>query len=50
MVSVDIDGDGQDELAVGFDGYGLYTHDDTNGWTQINTVIPDGMIATDLFN
>jgi len=28
----------------------LTVADETNGWTQINTVIPEGMIATDLFN
>jgi hypothetical protein len=45
MVAVDIDNDGQDELAVSFAGYGLYTYAPVGGiWQQINTVIPDGMI------
>ena len=45
MVAVDIDNDGQDELAVSFAGYGLYTYAPVGGiWQQISTVIPDGMI------
>jgi hypothetical protein len=45
MVPVDLNGDGTDELAVTFSGYGLYTYDSTNGWQQINTVIPEVMGA-----
>jgi hypothetical protein len=45
IVAVDIDNDGQDELAVSFVGYGLFTYEPVGGiWQQINTVIPDGMI------
>jgi len=45
MVVVDIDNDGQDELAVSFEGYGLYTYAPVGGiWQQISTMIPDGMI------
>ena len=38
MVVADIDGDGQDELIISFDGYGLYVYDPDNApanrWTQ----------------
>jgi len=44
MTAADIDKDGQDELIVAFSGYGLYTYDQTNGWTPINTVIPEAVI------
>jgi probable HAF family extracellular repeat protein len=44
IISVDIDSDGQDELAASFAGYGLYIYDSTNGWTRINAVVPDEMI------
>ena len=44
MTAVDIDGDGQDELVAAFPDYGLFTYDKTNGWTRINTVIPEAVI------
>ena len=48
MVAVDIDNDGQEELAVTFSGYGLWIYDPGNApatrWTQINTIVPDAMI------
>jgi len=44
MIAVDIDNDGTDELVVSFRGCGLYTYDETKGWTQINTVIPEAVI------
>jgi hypothetical protein len=44
MTAVDIDSDGQDELVVAFPGYGLFTYDKSNGWTRINTVIPEAVI------
>jgi len=48
MTAVDIDNDGQDELATTFSGYGLYIYDSGNApgnmWTQINAVIPENMV------
>jgi hypothetical protein len=44
MIAVDIDNDGTDELVVSFRGHGLYTYDETKGWTLINTVIPQAGI------
>jgi hypothetical protein len=44
MTAVDIDNDGLEELVVSFGGYGLYSYDETTGWQQLNTVIPDDMI------
>jgi hypothetical protein len=45
MVTVDLNGDGTDELVAAFPGDGLYTYDSTNGWQLINTVIPEFMGA-----
>jgi hypothetical protein len=45
MVTVDLNGDGTDELVAAFPGYGLYTYDSTDGWLQINTFIPEVMGA-----
>jgi hypothetical protein len=45
MVTVDLNGDGTDELVAAFPGYGLYTYDSANGWKLINTVIPEFMGA-----
>jgi hypothetical protein len=45
MVTVDLNGDGTDELVAAFPGYGLYTYDSTNGWQLINTLIPEFMGA-----
>ena len=45
MVTVDLNGDGTDELVAAFPGYGLYTYDSANGWQLINTEIPEGMIS-----
>jgi hypothetical protein len=45
MMTVDLNGDGTDELVAAFPGYGLYTYDSINGWQQINTVIPEFMVA-----
>ncbi|MCP4345819.1 MAG: hypothetical protein GY795_09870 [Desulfobacterales bacterium] len=51
MLAADIDGDGQDELAVSFVGLttpftdGLYIWDEENGWSKINDAVPEGMIA-----
>ncbi len=51
MVAADIDGDGQDELAVSFVGLttpsmdGMYIWDEENGWSKINDTAPEGMIA-----
>jgi hypothetical protein len=44
MIVADIDGDGEDELVAGFNGYGLYSYDDPGVWTQINTNMPDAMV------
>jgi len=44
MVTVDLNGDGADELVAAFPDYGLYTYDSTNGWQLINTVIPDAIV------
>ena len=44
MVTIDLDGDGADELVAAFPDYGLYTYGSTNGWQLINTVIPDAMV------
>ena len=44
MVTIDLNGDGADELVAAFPDYGLYTYDSTNGWQLISTVIPDAMI------
>jgi len=43
MTVVDIDKDGQEELAVSFSGYGLYYFDETYGWQWLNDVVPDDM-------
>jgi hypothetical protein len=45
MVTVDLNGDGTDELFAAFPGFGLYTYDSANGWQLINTVIPEFMSA-----
>jgi uncharacterized protein YkwD len=48
MVAVDVDGDGQDELAATFSGYGLWIYDPGNApanrWRQLNPIIPEAMI------
>jgi hypothetical protein len=44
MATIDLNGDGTEELVAAFPGYGLYTYDSTNGWQQINTVIPEAVI------
>jgi hypothetical protein len=44
MVTVDLTGDGTDELVAAFLGFGLYTYDSANGWQLINTVIPQNLI------
>jgi len=41
MATVDLNGDGTDELVAAFPGYGLYTYDSANGWQMINTIIPE---------
>lgn len=43
MVTIDLNGDGADELVAAFPEYGLYTYGSTNGWQQLNTVVPDDM-------
>jgi 23S rRNA C2498 (ribose-2'-O)-methylase RlmM len=43
MVAVDIDKDGMEELVVAFSGYGLYYHDENNGWQFLNAVVPEDM-------
>jgi Zn-dependent metalloprotease len=45
MVTVDLNGDGTDELFAAFPGFGLYTYDSADGWQLINTVIPEFMSA-----
>jgi len=41
MTAVDIDNDGQDELVLSFQGYGLYTYEpEGNIWMQITAVLP----------
>ncbi|MCP4346514.1 MAG: hypothetical protein GY795_13435 [Desulfobacterales bacterium] len=48
MVAADIDKDGQDELAVGFAGWGLYIWDEFK-WSPINNnAVPEEIIAVDL--
>jgi len=44
MVSVDLNGDGKDELVAAFPGYGLYSYDSKNGWQLIDSVSPENMI------
>jgi hypothetical protein len=41
MTAVDIDYDGVEELVASFGGYGLYYHDETNGWQFLNAVIQE---------
>jgi len=48
MVTVDLNGDGTDELVAAFPGYGLYKKDSANDWQPINTVNPEKMIAADM--
>jgi len=48
MVTVDLNGDGMDELVASFAGYGLYKKDSANDWQAINNVEPDKMIAADI--
>ena len=43
MVAVDIDKDGIEELVVAFSGYGLYYHDEVDGWHFLNDVVPEDM-------
>ena len=43
MTAVDIDDDGEDELVVALSD-GLYTYDQINGWTLINSTIPEAVI------
>jgi hypothetical protein len=48
MVTIDLNGDGMDELVAAFPGYGLYKKDSANDWHRINDVVPDKMIAADI--
>jgi probable HAF family extracellular repeat protein len=49
MVAADTDGDGKDELAVSFPGWGLYLYEPETGiWQRINTVIPEGILPVDI--
>ena len=48
MVTVDLNGDGTDELVAAFTGYGLYKKDSANDWQPINNVDPEKMIAADI--
>jgi hypothetical protein len=49
IVAADIDGDGEDELVVSFEGLGLYIYEPVGGiWQLINTVIPDEIVAVDI--
>jgi hypothetical protein len=49
IVSADTDGDGEDELAVSFVGWGLYIYEPSGDrWQKINTAIPDEMTAVDI--
>jgi hypothetical protein len=41
VVTVDLNGDDNDELVAAFPGYGLYTYDSIYGWQQINDLIPE---------
>jgi hypothetical protein len=49
MVAMDINNDGVEELVVSFSGYGLYYHDETNGWQFMNGEIPDDMKAINFY-
>jgi hypothetical protein len=44
MTALDLDKDGVEELVVCFEGYGLYTYDETNGWHLLNSIVPHGMV------
>jgi hypothetical protein len=44
MVAVDIDRDGNEELAASFPGFGLYILDETSGWSSLSALTPDGMV------
>ena len=48
MVTVDLNGDGRDDIVAAFPGYGLYKKDLANDWQRINDVEPDKMIAADI--
>jgi len=48
MVTLDLNGDGTDELVAGFPGYGLYKKESANDWQQINNVDPEKMITADI--
>ncbi len=48
MVTLDLNGNGTDELVAAFPGYGLYKKDAANDWQSINEVEPDKMIAADI--
>jgi hypothetical protein len=48
MVTVDLNGDGTDELVAVFPGYGLYKKDSAKDWQKINDVEPDKMIVADI--
>jgi len=44
MLAVDLDRDGSEELVAPFEGYGLYVYKGANGWSQINSMVPEAMI------
>ena len=48
MVTLDLNGDGTDDLVAAFPGYGLYKKDSASDWQPINTVDPEKMIAADI--
>jgi hypothetical protein len=45
MVLVDIDDDGKNELVVCFDSLGIYIYNETDGWSKLNSQIPEAMMA-----
>ena len=47
MVAIDFDGDGISNLVVSFEGYGTYLYDNSNGWSQIHTSMPEKMVVFD---
>jgi hypothetical protein len=48
MVTVDLNGDGSDELVAAFPGYGVYKKDSAKDWQKVNDVEPGNMIAADI--
>jgi len=48
MVTLDLDGDGADELVAVFPGYGLYKKDSAANWQKINDVDPEKIIAAEI--